>query len=328
MASSEQLKRDPYEKSYSSLCMKESLPKKNRSPRPKLFSSCGRSLITITHYCCGKAKELPVPFGQLAVVIEKTTGSWMLPVIVSVEGHGLHLLTFADNQLCFLGAVVEYILPSVSVLFEKAQKLEEFSMQLPDIIITTVDKLSVRGVVGSIADLWVKYEADLKDQTHKVLRMTQKIPLLSPIARVVNAVATPFASMVSKWMLIHSEAEVKEVFSDDNATKAVVEDTLDDAEHGSVDDHIFLGKKEPSAEICDAITSKDDQNFDKISQEDEKKSQEADERKGVLAPIKVSDSDSETSADPIIELFDTSWHMKPSMISLKAGLSPKQKSRK
>jgi len=58
---------------------------------------------------------------------------------------------------------------------------------------------------------------------------------------VVNAGATPFASMVSKWMLIHSEAEVKEVFSDDNATKAVVEDTLDDAEHGSVDDHIFLG---------------------------------------------------------------------------------------
>lgn len=72
--------------------------------------------------------------------------------------------------------------------------------------------------------------------------------------------------MVSKWMLIHSEAEVKEVFSDDNATKAVVEDTLDDAEHGSVDDHIFLGKKEPSAEICDAIISKDDQNFDKIYQ--------------------------------------------------------------
>ena len=56
-----------------------------------------------------------------------------------------------------------------------------------------------RGAVGSIADLWVKYEA-----------------------------------------------EVKEVFSNDNATKAVVEDTLDDAEHGSVDDHIFLEKKEPS----------------------------------------------------------------------------------
>jgi len=60
----------------------------------------------------------------------------------------------------------------------------------------------------------------------------------------------------------------------------------------------------------------------------EVRSQEADERKCVLAQIKVSDSESETSADPIIELFDTSWHMKPSMISLKAGLSAKQKSRK
>jgi hypothetical protein len=306
MASSEQLKRDPYEKSYSSLCTKESLSKKNCSPRPKLFYSCGRSLITITHYCCGKAKELPIPFGQLAVAIEKTTGSWMLPVIVSVEGQGLHLLTFADNQLCLIGGVAEYILPYISVLFEKAQKLEDFSMQIPDIVITTVDKLSVRGVVGSIADLWVKYEADLKNQTDKVLGMTQKIPLLSPIASVLNALVSPFASMVSNWMLKHSEAEVKEVFSDDNDTKAVIEDTHDGSEHGSVDDHIFLGKKEPLVETSDAIISKDEQHFDKMSQEDEKTFHEADERKGVLAPIKVSD----TSADPIIELFDTSWHMK------------------
>lgn len=320
MASSEQLKRDPYEKSYPSLSTKESLPKKNCSPRPKLFYSCGRSLITVTHYCCGKAKELPIPFGQLAVATEKTIGSWVLPVIVSIEGHGLHLLAFADNQLCLIGGVAEHILPHISVLFEKAQKLEDFSTQIPDIVIVTVDKLSVRGVVGSIADLWVKYEADLKDQTDKVLRMTQKIPLLSPIASVVNAVGSPFASMVSNWMLKHSEAEVKEVSSDDNDTKDVVEDTHD----GSVDDHIILGKDKLSAESSDAFISKDEQHSDKMSQEDEKTSQEVDERKDVLAPIKVSD----ISPDPIIELFDASWHMKPSMISHKAGLSAKQKSSK
>jgi len=51
-------------------------------------------------------------------------------------------------------------------------------------------------------------------------------------------------------------------------------------------------------------------------------------QKTTIVINKVSDSESETSADPIIELFDTSWHMKPSMISLKAGLSAKKKSRK
>lgn len=320
---SEQLKRDPYVKSYSSLCTKESLPKKNGSPRPKLFYSCGRSLITVTHYCCGKAKELPIPFGQLAVATEKTIGSWVLPVIVSIEGHGLHLLTFADNQLCLIGGVAEHILPPISVLFEKAQKLEDFSTQMPDIIITTVDKLSVRGVVGSIADLWVKYEADLRDQTDKVLRMTQKIPLLSPIVSVVYSVGSPFVSMVSNWMLKHSEAEVKEVSSDDNDTKDV-EDTHDGSEHVSVDDRIFLGKEEPFAESSDAIISKDEQHSDKMAQEDEKTSQEVDKRKDVLAPIKVSD----TSPDPIIELFNASWHMKPSMVSHKAVSFPKQKSSK
>lgn len=324
MASFEELERDPYEKSYSSLCTKESQRKKNCSPRPKLFYSCGRSLITITHYCCGKAKELPIPFGQLAVAIDKTIGSWMLPVIVSVEGQGLHLLTFADNQLCLIWGVAEYILPPISVLFEKAQKLQDFSTQMPDIVITTVDKLSVRGVVGSIADLWVKYEADMNDQTDKVHRMTQKVPLLSPIASVVNAVLRPFASIISNWMLKHSEAEVKEVFLDDNDTKDVIEDNHDGSEHVSVDDHIFLPEKELFAETSDAIISKDNQHSDNMAQKDKKTSQEADERKGLLAPIKVSD----TSSDPILELFDAGWHMKPSMSSLRGGLSPKQKSSK
>ncbi|KAH9302212.1 hypothetical protein KI387_013795, partial [Taxus chinensis] len=97
MAFAEQFRKVPNEKYFSASCTEE-LPKKRSSSQPKLFYSYGRSLLTITHFLCAKAKELPFPVGQLAASTEKTVGPWIQPVVGSVEVLGLNLLSIADYQ--------------------------------------------------------------------------------------------------------------------------------------------------------------------------------------------------------------------------------------
>eukprot|EP01018_Ginkgo_biloba_P032908 Gb_35637 [translate_table: standard] len=324
MASAEQLDTPTDGNLFSAVCTKESQPNRSNETRPKLFYSCGHSLLIITHYFCGKARQLPFPFGQLAAGIEHSVGSWMLPVIVSVECQGLRLLTVIDNQLCVMESVAEHILPPLSVLFDKAQKLESFSAQMPDIIIATVDNLAERGLVGCIADLWVKYEAELKDQTKKVLKMTHRVPLLNSITTLMYAVVTSFAGMVSCWMLKHSEAEVKDVSPDNSGAKDVTVDTDYGSKHVSGNEHLYPEKTEPLVGIHDDIALKNKQHSGKTFQRDDHTKSMETEGKGIPAPIKVV----ETPPDPLLELFDSSWHMKPSLISPKQGLSLKPRSGK
>ncbi|XP_057859199.2 uncharacterized protein LOC131068015 [Cryptomeria japonica] len=322
---------------YLSTPFSEDMQKKKSSRRSKFFYSCGHSLFTITHFLCAKTKELPFPFGQLAANTEDTLGPWIQPVVGSVEGLGLNLLSIADYQLSLIGSVAEYISPSTSILFEKAQKIEDFSVKMPDMVIMTVDKLAVRGVAGSIADLWVKYEAELNGKTDIMLRMAEKVPFLSPIASVVNSAVSPFAGMVSDWMLKHSEVEVKEVPPDDTVAKSVtdgpIDDTvakdvtdgpIDDSTHEAGNDSQFLERIEPSTKNHDASVSIEEQYSDNILQEDNETSEVTEEGIGMPVPLHFV----ETSPDPILELFDASWHMGSSVISPKTGPSPKKKAGK
>lgn len=320
-----------HEKYLSAPCSEE-LPKKKCSRRSKLFYSCGHSLFTITHFLCAKTKELPFPFGQLAANTEDTLGPWIQPVVGSVEGLSLNLLSIADYQLSLIGNVAEYISPSTSVLFEKAKKIEDFSVKMPDMVIMTVDKLAVRGVTGSIADLWVKYEADLNGKTDIMLRMAEKVPFLSPIASLVNSAVSPFAGMVSDWMLKHREIEVKEVPPDDTVTKDVTDGPIDGSTHEAGNGSHFLERKEPSTKNHDAIASIEEKQSDNILQQhsgnilqqDSETSEVVEEGIGMPIPLQFV----EKSPDPILELFDASWHMGSSIISSKTGPFPKKKAGK
>lgn len=309
---------------YLSAPCSEDLPKKKCSRKSKLFYSFGHSLFTITHFLCAKTKELPFPFGQLAANTEDALGPWIQPAVGSVEGLGLNLLSIADYQMSLIGNVAEYILPSTSVLFEKAQKIEDFSVKMPDMVIMTVDKLEVRGVAGSIADLWVKYEAELNGKTDAMLRMAEKVPLLSPIASVVSSAVSPFAGMVSDWMLKHGEVEVKEAPPEDTGAKDVTHGPIDDSAEEAGNDSQFPEKIEPSTKNLNAVVSIEEQHSDNIIQEDNEASEVAEEGIGMPVPLQFV----EKSPDPILELFDASWHMGSSIISPKTGPSPKKKAGK
>lgn len=154
----------------------------------RLLHDSASHLISFSHACFEKITHLPFPMGTIIKCVEGVVDPWTHPLVEALECHGLNILAAMDDKIYAIGTFVE------GCVFCTAARLK---------VVSTL--LFKRGLIGTSADLWLKYEATVKEDIQKAVRLANKFPLVNLATPLFCAISTPLARAISDWLVKQGE---------------------------------------------------------------------------------------------------------------------------
>lgn len=293
------------------------------SSRRRPLHTCGVAILSIAHIAYSRFQDFNGPIGSMARKISRLA-KFPIPVIYALQYQWLAMLSFADDLILAIENTVETVFPPSNRLFNTIDKLIQIVETLPgklDDVLRDLPAIFHRcslldwAVIQVISwlNLWISIliQSGFGHATEKEI--------------IIDSNSNEFLTESSSGnQPVESSAQVPaEPESSEPRTNIVNKTTVNsDVMKTSYKEAVVKGKREANGSkdgSSKSSSSKEEketkvntQNEDDGTMEETEKQDVSGEEAGKRGELTASKSDeSVIRSDPILELFESGWAMKP-----------------
>ncbi|CAK9137326.1 unnamed protein product [Ilex paraguariensis] len=280
-----------------SLSAMESMAAARVTSRHRPLHTCGVSISAIVHKAYTKAQDFDGPIGSMINRIDKLTTS-AFPLIHAIQRRWLAVLSFADDHILAVENVMEALFPPSARLFNQIDKLIQTAEALPGKFDDVVNKFPI--IIRQIPFLdWAL--------VHLILWLNFLISTLthwgSHNTREKEIVIDISCNNLNND--VHKPSSI----SDETKTVGEAQCLPESPSDSSRDETMKVSTK--GAQCENVVTSSPQSGGIKCSYKEILE-------KGTKGSIEKTDANKSnediTLEDPILELFEASWHMNPGKV--------------